>query len=162
MCQPSKKHVRPLRLILPLIILLICSARASAQDSEVEAVKGVVRQLFEGMKRGDSAMVKAAFHDQAVLQTIGTTKTGEVKLSGGSVAGFVTAVGRPHTDVWDERITFGEVLVDGPMASVWTPYQFFLGDKFSHCGVNSFQLFRSAEGWKIIYLVDTRRKDNCL
>lgn len=162
MCQTTKNNPLPIRRIIPLIILLICSFQASAQDSETEAVKTVIRQLFEGMKRGDSAMVKAVFYENAVLHTAGTTKTGETKLVSGGAAEFVTAVGKPHTDVWDERITFGSVLVDGSVASVWTPYQFFLGEKFSHCGVNSFQLFKSPGGWKITYLIDTRRKDNCL
>lgn len=162
MCQQTKNNPMPFRRIFFLIILLICSFRVSAQDSEAEAVKTVIRQLFEGMKRGDSAMVKAVFLPNAILHTAGTTKTGEMKLVSGDVNGFVTAVGTPHTSVWDERITFGQVLVDGPLASVWTPYQFYLGEKFSHCGVNSFQLFKSPEGWKITYLIDTRRKEHCL
>ncbi len=152
----------PLRPFFLLVILLICSYRASAQDSEAESVKSVIRQLFEGMKRGDSAMVKAVFEEGAMLHTAVKTKTGEIKLAKEELQGFLTAVGRPHTDVWDERITFGQVLVDGPMASVWTPYRFFIGDKYSHCGVNSFQLYKSDKGWKITYLIDTRRKDNCL
>jgi hypothetical protein len=40
-------------------------------------------------------------------------------------------------------------------------YKFYVGETFSHCGVNSFQLFKDKEGWKIIYLIDTRRKDPC-
>ena len=35
---------------------------------------------------------------------------------------------------------------------------FGLMDNFSHCGVNSFQLFNDNGQWKIIYLIDTRRK----
>jgi hypothetical protein len=53
------------------------------------------------------------------------------------------------------------VLIDGNLASVWTDYKFYIGEKFSHCGVNSFQLFKGDDGWKIIYIIDTRRKDNC-
>lgn len=151
----------PFRRIIPLIILLMCSYRGSAQDSDAEAVKSVVRQLFEGMKRGDSALVKAVFHQTAVLQSVATSKTGEIKVHTMPAQDFITAVGKPHTDVWDERIEFGQVMVDGPMASVWTPYKFYLGEKFSHCGVNSFQLYKSADGWKVLYLVDTRRKENC-
>ncbi|HUH33176.1 MAG TPA: hypothetical protein VLZ28_04430, partial [Daejeonella sp.] len=59
------------------------------------------------------------------------------------------------------RITFDQVLIDDNLASVWTSYQFYIGDKFSHCGVNSFQLVKGKEGWKIVYLIDTRRKENC-
>lgn len=106
-------------------------------------------------------MVKAVFYENPVMQTALTTKDGGLRLVTASLEKFLTAVGTPHTDVWDERISFSKVLVDGPLASVWTPYSFYHNNKFSHCGVNSFQLFKSPDGWKIIYLVDTRRKDNC-
>ncbi len=61
----------------------------------------------------------------------------------------------------DEKITFDIVKVDADLASVWTPYQFYFNNKFSHCGVNSFQLVRINGEWKIQYIIDTRRKDNC-
>jgi hypothetical protein len=38
------------------------------------------------------------------------------------------------------------------------PYQFYIGDKFSHCGVNSFQLVKLQGQWKIQYLIDTQEK----
>jgi hypothetical protein len=114
------------------------------------------------MRKGDSAMVKGAFADKAILQTVQNKKDSTTAIASSTLAQFLVAVGTPHTDVWDERITFDKILIDGSLASVWTPYRFFLNDQFSHCGVNSFQLYRSGAGWKIIYLVDTRRKDKCL
>ena len=133
-----------------------------AQSSEEEFVKSAINKLFEGMKNGDSAMVKAVFADNAILQTVSGKQEGAPVLVTGSLQQFLRAVGTPHTDVWDERITFERIMVDGALASVWTPYRFYLNEKFSHCGVNSFQLMKSASGWKIIYLVDTRRKEGCL
>jgi hypothetical protein len=47
------------------------------------------------------------------------------------------------------------------MATAWTPYKFYLDKTFSHCGVNAFQLFKSENGWKIISILDTRRKEPC-
>jgi hypothetical protein len=74
---------------------------------------------------------------------------------------FITAVSKPHTAIYDERITFNTIKIDANLATVWTPYQFFVGDKFSHCGVNSFQLVKFNGAWKIQYIIDTRRKENC-
>ncbi|GEP96812.1 hypothetical protein CCY01nite_30720 [Chitinophaga cymbidii] len=107
-------------------------------------------------------MVKAVFADNAILQTISGKQEGAPVLVTGSLQQFLRAVGAPHTDVWDERITFERIMVDGALASVWTPYRFYLNEKFSHCGVNSFQLMKSASGWKIIYLVDTRYSSGLL
>lgn len=147
---------------IPLLLFIICYNHAVAQSSEEESVKSAIRQLFDGMKKGDSAMVKDIFDEKAIMQTVITSPNEGVIVRSASIQKFITAVGTPHTDVWDERITFDKIMIDGPLASVWTPYSFYLGSRFSHCGVNSFQLCKSAKGWKIIYLVDTRRKESCL
>jgi hypothetical protein len=51
--------------------------------------------------------------------------------------------------------------VDGNLAMVWAYYEFDTGDKFSHCGVDSFQLGRTDAGWKILLLADSRRRPGC-
>ena len=146
-----------------LIILLLYTApghsnTAPPQESEEAAVKTTIGQLFEGMRKGDSTMVKGAFAPGAILQTIASPAGGGTRLRTESLQGFLEAVGKPHTDVWDERITYGHIAIDDKLAAVWTPYEFYLGGQFSHCGVNSFQLVKLDGNWKIVYLVDTRRK----
>lgn len=128
------------------------------QNSGEEAVKTVIGQLFEGMRKGDSTMVKDVFAPGAVLQTIATLPGQTPQVRTEALQRFLEVVGKPHTDVWDEQITYGHITIDGPLASVWTPYRFYLGQQFSHCGVNSFQLVLLEGKWKIVYLVDTRRK----
>jgi hypothetical protein len=51
--------------------------------------------------------------------------------------------------------------MDAGTAHVWTFYTLHVGERFSHCGYDSFQLLRSGEGWKIVSVADTRRTDNC-
>jgi hypothetical protein len=63
--------------------------------------------------------------------------------------------------VLDERIYQPEVRVDGNLASVWTFYTLHVGDRFSHCGVDAFQLVRTADGWRISQVADTRRRESC-
>ena len=59
--------------------------------------------------------------------------------------------------IWDTKIQ-----IDGNMAQAWAPYAFYVGKKFSHCGVDAFQLFKSTDGvWRIFHLADTRQKDGC-
>jgi hypothetical protein len=47
------------------------------------------------------------------------------------------------------------------MATAWTPYNFYFNGKFSHCGVNNFVLVKQDNGWKIQYIIDTRRRQGC-
>lgn len=141
-------------------ILTITTVTAAAQ-TDSDKVKATVNQLFDGMRRSDTALLRSAFAPEAVLQTISRNRNGNTIVRSDSVAAFVRSVGQPHAEVYDERITFGQVLIDGDLASVWTPYKFYVGEKFSHCGVNSFQLVKLNGTWKIQYIIDTRRREGC-
>ena len=145
---------------LLLILLTFCSVNAFAQTEE-EAVKAVINQLFEGMKKGDSALIRLAFSPSATLETVVKNREGLVRIRRESIDSFLVSIARPHTDVYDERITFEMVKIDDELALAWTPYKFYIGDKFSHCGVNSFQLVKVGGKWAIQYLIDTRRRQNC-
>ena len=64
-----------------------------------------------------------------------------------SVHEFADFVGKLKKDSADERISFETIKIDGPLAIVWTPYNFYHNGKFSHCGVNSFQLGAVKRGY---------------
>jgi putative lumazine-binding protein len=130
----------------------------AAAEAEVAAV---IRRLFDGMRAGDSTVVRSVFHPAARLMTTGVRPDGQPVVRADSIDAFVRAVGTPHEQVWDERIDGLEVRVDGPLATAWMRYTFYAGDRLSHCGVNAFQLFRAAEGWKVIQITDTRRREGC-
>ena len=146
------------RLLIPF--LTVITVNAFAQDDEA-AVKHIVNQLFRGMKETDTALIRSAFYENPVLQTVIRTQEGKTVLITEPLDSFLLAIAEKHADVYDERITFDAVKIDGNLAMVWAPYKFFIGDKFSHCGVDSFQLMKVDGVWKIHYLVDTRRRQNC-
>ncbi|QCK14320.1 hypothetical protein [Mangrovivirga cuniculi] len=75
---------------------------------------------------------------------------------------FAVAVGTPHDEVYNEVIDNLEIKIDGPLASAWVPYKFYIGEQFSHCGVNVFELVKIDGNWKISSIIDTRRQENCL
>ncbi|WP_315814517.1 nuclear transport factor 2 family protein [Paraflavitalea speifideaquila] len=144
-----------------LLIAIGMENRLQAQTSE-DSVKAAVNQLFEGMKTANAALVKSAFADSAILQTIITrNKEGKTVIRNEAVGEFADFVGKQKAGAADERIQFETIKIDGPLAIVWTPYKFYFNGNFSHCGVNSFQLVRLNGQWKIQYLIDTRRKDKC-
>lgn len=149
--------MKKLLLVLLLAGTAVCVHAQNAEDS----VKAVVTNLFTGMKNADVNILKAVFADSAILQTIVNTKAGKTIIRNDAVAGFIDFVGKQKAGAADERISFGSVKIDGDLASVWTPYQFYYNGNFSHCGVNSFQLVRLDNVWKIQFLIDTRRKTNC-
>ena len=140
-----------------IFFLLISSFSFAQNTSEKEIVKPI-ENLFNAMKSADSLGVKNAFSGSAIMQTFG--KNQEIRTD--KVEDFAKQVGASQAGDLDERFTISKILVDGNMASVWVPYRFYYKGNYSHCGVNSFQLAKLNNEWKIQYIIDTRRKENCI
>ena len=131
----------------------------SAPDQE--AIEKTILTLFDGMRQADSTLILSVMHPEMSLQTVVVNPQGEVVLRSTPMEAFIQAAGGTREDVWDEQISGLVVLQDGPLSTVWMDYEFYRNDEFSHCGVNTMNLVRQEEGWKIISIVDTRRRDGC-
>lgn len=151
-----------------MIVLLLSSVSTEdifAQEQNDKAKKEVISlitQLFEGMKANDSAKVAQTLHPSLALHT-SSVKAGKPHFATTGTADFLKAIASPKPNgiVYDERILHYDVKIDDGMASVWTPYEFYVGEKFSHCGVNAFHCVLTENGWKITHITDTRRKEPC-
>ncbi len=140
------------------ITLFIISSTAFAQKShEKQAVKQVIQNMFIAMQTGDTALFRSCFAPKVIFQTI-VTKENQTQVKSEDFDAFLKSLTKYPKGALDERIKFKGVHEDGTLASVWTPYQFYYQGKFSHQGVNSFQLVKLGKTWKIQYLIDTRRK----
>lgn len=148
-----------------VLICVLSSFGIKAQEAtftdEEKAVYNVVLNVFDAMRAGDSTMLGKSFMPDVQMFTAIYDKDGNPVLNRGSLHQFKLAIGSPHDRIYDEPIWNTEIKIDGLLAQVWTDYAFYLGDTFSHCGVDAFQLFKTKEGWKIFHLTDTRRRDNC-
>lgn len=145
-----------------ILFLSIFSKLTFAQQTAVDAIKQTVNNMFKAMRTGDSTLLRSTFVKGIVFQSVENKKDGSTTLATEDPDEFIKAVGTAHKGVWDERIVIADIKIDGDLASVWAPYKFYLDDKFSHCGVDVFQLMKTTAGWKIIYIVDTRRKNDCM
>jgi hypothetical protein len=149
-----------MKYFLIVLTIVLCGINTKAQTAE-DSVKTVINKLFTGMKTADASLLKTCFADSMILQTISRDKAGKLIVKNEDPAGFIDFISKEAPGNADERITFDVVKVDGPLAIAWTPYNFYYKGEFSHCGVNSFQLVRFNNEWKIQYLIDTRRKQGC-
>ncbi|MCH7401270.1 nuclear transport factor 2 family protein [Belliella kenyensis] len=148
------------KLFLILLTLSLGTLGINAQTDD-EAIKATISSLFEGMKTKDQALIESAFHPQAVMHTASQNESGTM-LGSNSVNDFINRIATtPVETIIDERILQYEINIDDKIAQAWTPYEFYVNDNFSHCGVNAFSLIKTSEGWKITYVIDTRRKENC-
>jgi hypothetical protein len=143
-----------------LLILITAGSTVFAQTAE-DSIKTVINTMFTGMKNSDTVLVRSCFTETAVLQTFGKDKEGKTIITTETPSDFAKIIATIPAGAADEQIVFKDLKIDGPMAAVWTPFKLYFNGKFYSCGVNSFQLVRLNNVWKIQYILDTRRKNNC-
>jgi hypothetical protein len=133
-------------------------AMAAGQDPAVVAeIREVVDRLFTGMRTGDTAMMTSAIDVDARM--VSASMRGGVPVANvGNVRAWLSGVANAR-EVLNERIWDVEIRIDGTLATAWMQYDFHVGERFSHCGVNAMQLVRTASGWKIVNVADSRRTE---
>lgn len=149
-----------LRIIFFLVLLV--TTNVSAQMDETIKVKSIIDTFFEGFHKQDSLIIMQVISNDIIMQSIGKDREGQIKIRNEKFDDFLKSVlSIPEDKKFEEKLLDYIIKVDGNMANVWMPYEFWLNGEFSHCGVNSFQLFNDNGRWKIIYIIDTRRKTGC-
>lgn len=145
-----------------LVVLLITLSHSSlAYDHQQTTPKdntitAPIYKLFDAMREHDQDKILAQFTSKALLQRI-TTK-GEITNT--DVKKFALSIST-NTAKLDEHLLAVIINQQNELASVWTPFAFYLNDKLSHCGSNSFQLVQINGEWKIHYLIDVTYTGDC-
>lgn len=130
-----------------------------AQAVEEQPIRETLEDLFRAMELGDSSLARKCFASQVTTATVSRDKANATVIRHeDSVDGFMKAIGTPHKEAWYEEIWGLEIRIDGDFAQAWCDYAFYVGNNFSHCGVDAFHLVRENGAWKIFHLADTRRK----
>ena len=143
------------KLFLPLILILALSASAASQsaannDDGQEAI-AVARQLFAAMRSKDAAAIHALFTAEGQLVAIEKPRDGQgiSKTRVFTADAFAKLITDAKGSEFIETMAQPEVRLFDDLALVFGRYTFYVGDKFSHCGTNSFHLVRTVDGWKI-------------
>jgi hypothetical protein len=140
------------------IVFVLLIVFSSSLYSQNEEVKDVIVTFFKGFHAKDSIIIKSVCAKNMILQSIAESSKGS-QIKNQIPQDFYRSIATiPVNMKFEERLLDYSIQVDGSMAHVWTPYEFYLNDKFSHKGVNAFTLFKDNGQWKIVYLIDTRRK----
>ena len=142
-----------------LLIVLFTSAYSQAQNQEIQ---NVIETFFEAFHAKDTLKLKVLCDETMILQSINENIKG-AKLSNEKPAAFFKSIASIPAELkFHEKILSCSIQIDGSIAHAWTPYEFYVNGKLSHKGVNAFTLFKKdtpeTSGWKIVHLIDTRRK----
>ncbi len=141
-----------------LVILLLVAPRTIAQSDKQEVLK-IINELFKTMEARDEAAIRALFAPDGRLVSTSrrnNTQTPRV-LTPEAFAKLAAETKAPYI----ERMFDVEVRVSGDLATVWGRYDFHVGEKLTNCGINAFQLIRTADGWKIIHITSTIETKGC-
>ena len=149
-----------MRLLPAVLLVSLAAVPARAQSAEEAAVLKPVQQLFDGMRKHDSLMVRGAFAAEGRLVSV-STRGGTPTVQVITPEQFARSVGSATGEPWDERIYQPEIRIDGNLATVWVKYDFLRGTTWSHCGIDAFMLAKLADGWKITQIADTRQQQGC-
>lgn len=143
--------------ILALMVITAAPAHAQPQDAEKDAVLKTVQAFFDTMTAGD---VEGA---RRILQPQGRFHAMRMRDGKPDVRSFTNeeyfAQLQASKQTMRERMWHPEVRVRGLIATVWTPYDFWIDGKFSHCGVDAFDLIKTEEGWKLaggVYTIESQ------
>jgi len=139
-----------------ILLIAVCFAiTVNAQKTEVE---NTVKKFFEGFHAKDTMKIRSVCSEKMILQSIMEGQKG-TRFEDEKPSEFYKSISTFPADLkFEEKILSYNIQIDGKMAHAWTPYEFYINGKLSHSGVNAFTLFKENEVWKVIHLIDTRRK----
>lgn len=137
------------------LLILVFVSSIQAQNQEVQKT---IEDFFVAFHAKDTLKLQSVCSDKIILQSIAENAK-ENKLSDETAKEFYSSIASiPNNFKFEEKILNYSIQIDGTMAHAWTPYEFYINGRLSHSGVNAFTLFKENNIWKIIYIIDTRRK----
>jgi hypothetical protein len=140
------------------IVLLFALFFVVVANAQKEQVQKTIETFFEGFHAKDTIIIKSVCSETLILQSISESSKGN-KLSNENANKFYNSIAKIPADLkFEEKLLSYNIQIDGAMANVWTPYEFYLNGILSHKGVNAFTLYQEGSTWKVIHLIDTRRK----
>jgi hypothetical protein len=142
-----------------MIALLAAAAAVQQPAADRQAVLATIDSFFRALE---------ARSPEAILATV---SPGGAITAHGRQAGAVTVRTRSWSE-WAaqlpkakeplrEKLIDPRVDVRGTMASVWSYYTFYRGDRFSHCGYDNFDMAKVDGQWRVVNLSYTVEPEGC-
>jgi hypothetical protein len=129
------------------------------QNAEEQSVIAVVEQFFKALETRDADLAQKILMTEGIVYSVreeGGEKSIRATTHEQIINSFSSATENMLERMWDPKI-----LIHKEIAVVWTKYDFHREGKFSHCGVDAFNLIKTQEGWKISGIFYTVEKEGC-
>ena len=137
-----------MRLLIGCLFALLPLA---AQTSDEKDVLAAVQKTFDGMASNDAAKILGSMTADARLYGV---RAGGVAYAMPAEQ-WANRIGSLKSALVERFTKAPVVTIHGTIANVWGEYEFLRDGKFGHCGVDSFNLLKTADGWKVATILDT-------
>jgi hypothetical protein len=156
-----KRKLNQIFLFLTLVVTVALGQTPKPDETGNPAKEAlaVVNNLFAAMRAKDAAAMRALFSSEGQLAAT-QRRNGQPSLRVYNGEAFAKLI-VDTPGVLKERMYKPEMLVSGDLVLVRGRYGFYVDERFSHCGTNSFHVMRMADGWKIVNAASTIELTNC-
>ncbi len=135
-------------------------AQTIDHDVEEKAILATMDAFFEALANNDRGGLEATTLPGSVFMTSARDENGRIVSASRSRAEIVDGLSSPDAKRL-ERYWNPTVLIREGIAVFWAPYDFHINGNFSHCGIDSFQLFKIDGEWLIGSSSFNRERTGC-
>ena len=154
-----RSMIRTLMLTCFLSAAAAASAQTPAPNPEEAAILAVIDRFMHAVGTNDPvAMAELRIEGGSTIVSRPDPAGGDAHLVTRRVFSPSTT-SRPATN--KERYWDPVVHVRGGIAVVWTPYEYWSGEKSSHCGIDVFDMMKDKGVWKIANAMWTVEPEAC-
>jgi Putative lumazine-binding len=150
--------------LLSLFLLLYGSTSLQAQPDTVKDRKEILnltQQFFDGLETKDSVLLNAICLPGAYHYYVVETKDSNL-IAARPHTRFIQSLGANKKIVKERfRSTGVTIHIHKSIATLWGPYDLWVDEKFSHCGVDVFTLLKTKDGWKIAVVAFSVEPEEC-
>jgi len=133
--------------IVAVVLLAAANSRAQSSNADRDEVLKVVQAFFDTMTAADVEGARKILQPQGRFHAM-RMRDGKPDVRAFSNEEYFAQL-QASKQKMRERIWSPEVRISGPIATLWAPYDFWIDGKFSHCGIDAFDLIKTEDGWKI-------------
>ena len=150
-----------MKTILTIAIIIFGAFSAvqaqNARNEDVKAAAEIPDRLFAAMKAKNFEEIRAQFTAEGQLVAIDKPRDGKgiSKTRVLTAESFAKTIAEAKGADFIEKMLNKDVKITGDLAIVTGRYTFYVGEKFSHCGTNTFNLVRTDAGWRIANAAST-------
>jgi hypothetical protein len=137
--------------VLLLLTSIARAAGAQSVDAEGKVVIAVADSVLIALSSGDGKALARLTLDSAVVGGVGLRNGVERA----SLRSWNQVINRTGPSDFTERGFDATAHVQDRVAQVWMPYDLYIGDTWSHCGVDTFTLMKRDGRWRVAALIYT-------